>query len=321
MDIILSHNSAFFCWRRFAGQRSDLSRTRRTSAMDTPLRLTPELHDELATLGLAPEPKRRLHVLVASANLRSAHSLVRTHVCSAELPSGSLVRVSPHVLITSPELTFLQLAKSAPETKLIMAGCELCGTYALDADLPAGETRVLPARSALTSVGNLAAFAADAPGLPGRDRAIRALRYVFENAASPMEAKLALLLTLPPRLGGRHLPRPVLNHAIPLTDTAKVLYDCNECRADLYWPDAMLDVEYDGGYHEDERVHAKGLARAAALEAQGVDVLTVAYPQVADAAAFTLIAEGLAARLGKSSRNPREDFVLLETKLRADLQV
>ena len=289
--------------------------------METVYLPTLEVSAELEAFGLTPKTGCRLHLLFAGGALRSRRADVRSHVCSAPLPAGSLLRVSPHALVCSPELTFLQLAEHYSPAKLIMAGCELCGTYVLDAESAPGSARTLPERPALTSADALAAFAEDAVSLMGRRAAQAAAVHVFDGAASPMEAKLALLLCLPLRMGGRNLPRPVLNREIPLTPEARRLYPRQSCRADLYWPDVGLDLEYDGAYHEDGHTHSRNVARTAALEAQGIDVLTVAYPQVADARSFTLIAEGVAARLGRRLRIRRDDFVLREAKLRADLQL
>ena len=318
MDIIISHKTAFLFWRQFAGRREQLQKTRRTCAMSEPLRLTREVLSELATLGIVPAEGNLLHILVSAAGLRSRHPMVVSHCCSQSLPSGSLLRVMPHVLVASPELTFLQLARRWQPGRLIMAGCELCGTYVLDAE-PTGPDEILAKRPALTTAKALGEFANAIIGHPGRDRARRAARYVFDNARSPMEAKTALLLCLPHRLGGRNLPRPELNSPISLTPDARHLYRRGHVKADLFWPRAAFDLEYDGGQHEEGATHANDVARVAALKALGNDVLTVAYPQVADSRAFALIADQVAARLGRPLRVRRADFAAQERRLREEL--
>ena len=51
----------------------------------------------------------------------------------------------------------------------------------------------------------------------------RAAPWILDNAASPREAALALLMTLPNHLGGYHFARPRLNHSIELTGAARPL--------------------------------------------------------------------------------------------------
>lgn len=288
--------------------------------MNAALHLTDEIFAELATLNIFPETGNRLHILVSKANCRSGHSRVVSHYCSGNLPTGSLLRVAPHVLMSSPELVFLQLARSYPTERLIMAGCELCGTYVLDA-VTNGPDEVLAKRPALTTARALERFADSCMGFAGRDRARRAARYVFDNARSPMEAKLALLLCLPHRLGGRNLPRPTLNYPIHLTAEARHLYRFDSCKADLFWPEAAFDLEYNGGHHEEDRTHMSDVARTTALEAQGIVVMTVAYPQVVSLSAFALIADSVAAHLGRTLRIRRSDFPLRETALRSELRL
>ena len=318
MDIVISHKTAFLYWRSFTGSRAKLQRSRRTRGMTEPLRLTGEILEELAAIGIAPPEENCLHVLVADENLRNGRPEVRMHIFSGALPPGSLLRASEHVLVASPELTFLQMAQHWPRGRLIMAGCELCGTYVLGVE-PEGTDKVLAKRPPLTTAAELEAFAGVAFGLVGRERAQRAARYVFDNARSPMEAKTALLLCLPHRLGGRGLPRPVLNPRIFLTEETKRLHRREYVRADLYWPAAALDLEYDGDYHEEDETHAVDVARTAALKAQGIEVQTVARPQVADPQAFALIAESVAERLGWKLRVRRKDFAERERRLRREL--
>ena len=318
--IIISHKTAFLFWRRYAGSRAMLQRSRRSRAMTEPLRLTADLRAELAAFGITPQEGNHLDVLVSAGNLRSTAQAIRSHVCSSALPSGSLLHLSSRILIASPELTFLHLAEEMPLGKLIMAGCELCGTYALES-VPTDPNQRLPQRQPLTFAMALAAFAESVRRLHGRSRAQRAVAYVFDNAASPMEAKLSLLLCLPHQLGGRNLPRPLLNAEIPLRDTARRLYPHRVCRADLYWEHANLDVEYDGDYHEGGQAHANGIARAAALQSQDITVLPVTYAQIADPTAFALIAEAISRKVGRTLRIRRRDFTAREAELRAQLRL
>ena len=73
-------------------------------------------------------------------------------------------------------------------------------------------------RPPLTTVARLERFL-EQPTLKGaRGRAVarRALRHVAEGSRSPMETAMAMLLCLPPRMGGYGFPLPRLNKAVAM---------------------------------------------------------------------------------------------------------
>ena len=322
-------------WRAFRGNRSDLPRQRSPHAMAQPYIPTPELDMELARLGLTPRPKASLHLLFAAPELRSRRRGVTSHVCPEPLPTGSLLRVSEHVLVVSPELCFAQLAETMGPGRLILAGTELCGTYALipaedpaDPDRPASVSApesptpaIMRERTQLTTSKALRALAADLPRRPGAERARRAGVHLFDGAASPMEAKVALLLALPQRLGGLGLPRPTLNHPIILGTEARKAYPHRTCRCDLYWPETQVDLEYHGAdAHDGVEAYTKDVARLTALAVEGIDVIPITFAQVADPEVFLAFAFTLAKRLGHPLRLRNANFVENHAVLREELR-
>ncbi len=313
MPIVLSHASAFRFWRRFAGDTRTLRRVRRPKAMEEPLNLTPDLMEELAAFGFAFPDDERLHLLFASPALRSRVARVASHVFTDALPEGSLVRLSERILVASPELAFAQMAESFTFERETMAGMELCGTYAI---LPDNSLRE---RAPLTSVEGLTSFATSLMG--ARAKAVQAARYALDGAASPMEAKLALLLCLPTTRGGYGFPLPELNARIDLGEDARKLYDAAFCRADLFWREAGMDVEYDGRASHDGDAHMVDVAREQALEAQGVSVTRLTYAQIESPEAFDVVAKTLGRRLGKGVRVRARDFEESRLFLRGELEL
>ena len=311
--LILSHTSAFLYWRAFTGNRRRLPRPADATAMAQAERLTPTVRGELAAFGFVPTPKRPVDLLFSDERARSQTRGIRAHVTGENLPEGAIYRVSEHVAVVCPELCFLQMAKRFSPEQLILAGFEMCGTYA-----QVGPELALQEREALTSAAAIRAFAATLPHTSTAS-ALRALDYVLDGAASPMEAKTAMLLTLPTSRGGYGLPAPQLNPELPTTPEARQLYRRGKVRPDLYWPDARFDLEYDGGNHEDADTHAGDVARLGALAVMGVDVLTLSAPQLYDAAAFHRLAGVVASRLGRRLRVRRADFPVRVTRLREEL--
>ena len=315
MYLVISHDSALRFWRLFAGNAAALKRLRAPSPMAAPVALTRDLLGELAWLGFAPSKQHPLDLLFSAGAVRASANLVRAHATNLTLPAGSLIQVSEHVCVTSPELTYALVARKQDVRHLAMVASELCGTYVRT---PPGQP--LGERPPLTTVARLQAFLSELHP-KGTSAAHAGARLAFDNAASPMEAKLALLLGLPTSLGGFGLPRPMLNREFALSREAQLIYSCTPCRLDLSWPGTNLDVEYDGsGDEHTGDMHAKDVARLAALRLDGLDVLVLAKQQVYDPAAFTQMAQAIAGKLsgrpGRAWRIRTRDFEAKQASLR-----
>ncbi len=165
-------------------------------------------------------------------------------------------------------------------------------------------------RPPLVSIGRLRRYAELARGFYGRDRALRALKYVVPGSASPMETALVMLLCLPCSLGGYGLPLPVMNYHVgqnmPRDSIAgKEYYVC-----DLYWPDVGLDVEYDSDLcHTGPDRIADDSARRGALKELGIDVITVTWQQIRSLRSMDALARLIARLLGKRLRRNIEATV------------
>ncbi|MBR2789543.1 MAG: hypothetical protein IKD70_02840 [Eggerthellaceae bacterium] len=285
--------------------------------MAAPVALTPGLRAELAACGFAPSPESPLDVLFARGAVRSRAAAIRARSTVRPLPPGSLLRLNEHVLIASPELAFVQEAERRSLGQAIMCGCELCGAYVLLG--PDGRPLAKPGtRPPLTTAARIRETV-DGLGLCGTACASRAAGYVLDGAASPMEARLALLLCLPTRLGGYGLPRPALNAPAALSREAFAVYPHSPCRLDLYWPDARFDVEYDGGEFHAADAHAKDVARTAALKLDGIEVLMLTKAQVFDARVFASMARVIAEKLGMYLRIRTKGFEEKAHRLRREL--
>ena len=313
--IVLSNASAFLFWRAFTG------RVKRLHAVDlaqlamesAPGHLTPEMQVQLMALGFHPSAKHPVDLAFFSQQRRSRATWVRAHALNLPPDARAVLRISEHVAVVCPELCFLQMAKRFSPGQLILAGYELCGTYA-----QVGPDSTLQERVPLTSVAAIRAFAAELPHT-NTASALSALDFVLDGAASPTEAKTAMLLTLPTSRGGYGLPAPQLNPELPVTSEARRLYRRGKVRPDLYWPAAHFELEYDGGVHEGETAHASDVARLGALAVMGVDVLALSAAQLYDAAAFHELAGVVASHLGRRLRIRRRDFPVRVASLREEL--
>jgi len=276
-----------------------------------------------------------VHVLLDRQTGRREPAQVRQHVCSLDLPAGSFVELGGGLWVCSPELVFLQMASSLSLIELILLGFELCGTYSLlpheeeqghasprmdDLDVSDPRRRGFNNRPPLTSVERIKAFLARTPGMKGGVKAARALRYVIDGSASPMESKLAMLLTLPYGLGGFGFPQPALNHRIVPTRYDRRGAGQRHYVCDLYWPERGVAVEYDSdlAHATSERLAADAVRRNA-LALLGVTSYTVGRKQINDAREMNRIAFILARALGRRLRPPKKSFSARQYVLRRTL--
>lgn len=145
--------------------------------------------------------KTPFHIVVAHENDKRNLKNICCHSISNPIPPYSFFRHSAHVAVSSPEACFLQLALTTDPISLIYIGCELCGTYSIDPI--SGE---ILNRRPRTKLAFLHAYLNRADRIRGSIKARKALTHILENAASPMETKIALLLSLPTSMGGYGIP-------------------------------------------------------------------------------------------------------------------
>jgi len=260
---------------------------------------------------------------------------MRQHVFSGDTPAGCFVSSENGLEVSSPEFCFLQMAGTLSLPALIELGYEFCGRYSLpvvgDAKKP---ERGFYNRLPLTSTKKISEFIARMPGFKGHKKAVRALRSILDGAASPMEAKLSMLLTLPHMLGGFGLPKPELNaRVIPRKadrrteqkadrragrkTTDKEYYVC-----DLYWPDHALAVEYDSNQFHTGSAHITDDSKKRnALKAMGIGVITVTTQQIYDNREFETVARSIAKDLGKRIVFKNPGFAAAHNELRGFLHI
>ena len=121
-----------------------------------------------------------VHVLVEGSQGARDTPVVKKHRTTVAFPRGSFVKVAPSVLVSSPELLFLQMAKALAFGELVALGFELCGCYPLSDELSSSLVR-----SPLTTPSRLSAFVARARNHDGVQLARRAVRHVMAKSASP----------------------------------------------------------------------------------------------------------------------------------------
>ena len=192
---------------------------------------------------------------------------------------------------------------------------EFTGTYRLPSQY--GPDRKFSESLPLTDMTRLGAFIDQATNLKGRRCASRALPYVLEGSASPMETALGMLINLPFRLGGYNFEAPLLNYPLNRLLQFKDRLGDKPLRCDFLWPEYRLGMEYDSdAEHLGSAELARDSARRNALTAAGLRVITVTRPQIMDTARLRKVAEELAELMGRRLRIPKDGFAARHAELR-----
>ena len=241
----------------------------------------------------------RVHVLVFDRNHRRTSHFHEAHAWTSDVPDGSLLDLGTGAFVSSPSFTFLQTAAMHSLVDTVAYGMELCGSFSFDPLSDRGMRKRVP----LVTLGQLRAYLSHARTCSGYKQACKALDYIVEGAASPMEATDEMLLCLPYRYGGYGVPKPEMNELIELDESAVRIAKRSVCFADLCWMEQKLDVEHHGKHdHDDESGFLSDRARTMALENMGFEVIEITNEQVRDIEVFESTAIRIANKLGKRIR-------------------
>ena len=265
---------------------------------------------------VAGEVSIPLHVMVPDPSCRRSSRGVVCHTCQSDLPDRSFWKIGDDYRISSPELCFAQMASSLSFPQLICLGFELCGTYALAASAPSGFWQ----RDPITTARRIGLFLEKLSGMRGARKAQRAVRYVLDGSASPMETVLAMLLSLPVSYGGYGLPAPRLNARVDLSEESLTALRKRFVVCDLYWPEAHVAVEYDSdAFHTGSDRIASDARRRNALQHDGVTVITVTKDQLLNYRGFESSVRQIAQAIGKRERRRAFSFGEKKARLRSDV--
>ena len=322
MDICLCGPSALELWRDIdqitpshADEDAPLLATNHNPISPPRVIPTRELAASLLPKGLVGLTLP-IHALVNAASLRGRGEYLASHVYSQTLPVGSVALVGPRAGCCTPALFLAQMASHADLPRLIRIAYEVCGSYSIMAESWQGFRERVP----LATTRQLLAYAIRSKGIPGMQLVIRALKHVNDGSASPMETSLTMLLCLPGKLGGFGLPKPLLNHPLPLSEKLRIMTGRQQYVPDLYWPEGNVAVEYDGAdYHSSEEQIADDLRRRNILTSLGITVIVVRKEQLRDWRELEHLARTVASFLGKRVRPRASNWMQLHGALRREV--
>ena len=353
MGIIISHKSALEYWRNWRLNKNakiaDFVNQRRIS-LPTNLPNRSIIRD-----GTPPELSYPISLLVGSQNAKRKSKIVQSRVYTGPTPKGCFINIGDGLIVSSPPFCFFQMAGELPLVKLIELGFEFCGSYSLLA-LPANlkqnqnpedvqeddiegayknlsrHTKLssypqllrvsqLYEHPQLTNVKEIKTFIAQMKDVRGQKKADRALRFIVDRSASPMETILFMLLTLPYKLGGYGLPAPELNKRIDIKNSGKYSGKLKAGKSyyvcDLFWAKEKLAIEYDSDiYHTGADRIASDSEKRLILAMLGITVVTVTNKQIRNRLEFENLVKLIAGKLHKRLWYKKPQFLIAERELR-----
>ena len=245
-----------------------------------------------------------VHVTVFDVREKRKSATCVVHVRNGRLPEGSHYRLNDSALIASPAFIFLCAATVLNFSALVALGCELCGFYGFDSSRSRGFRK---RRAPLLTVERLRAFLEQARHYRGWKTATRALPFIVERSASPMETFDVLAMCLPYRYGGYSLRKPIMNEAVELTSKAAHVAKRSVCYPDMCYIDAKrrlkVDIEHHGKFdHSTDDDWDSDRARVNGLKEMGFEVIELTNSQVKDLETFEIIIQRIAKLIGKQVR-------------------
>lgn len=302
----------------YKGSGLDLSpMPERTRIMRAPARVDPGAYEALRERDAALAAGA--HLCVSRRRGRRHVAGARTHLVSGRYPPGAFFRLANDVLVASPELTFLQMARTVDLMDLVVYGFEICGYYAR------GGPSSFVNCPALTSVARIATFLdrverlrkSRGEGMPwGMVAARRALACVRDGAASPEEAVVTIVLSMPSRLGGYGIPAPALNGAVRLSTACADLFGIDSFVCDLSWNGGQHVLEYQGTQHKLRSRRRYDLRKGNVLVADGRDVIEMNRDILKAQGLMDEVAKSLTRVLGRRWRRPSAEIATRRIRLR-----
>ncbi len=232
--------------------------------------------------------QRRVMLMSPSGQRRFCSRVVRGTLCTSPLPAGSFYDLDipawlrdelgasardghhvagPALCLVTIASNFQKLINQCRSThaeallRLASIAMELTGSFARHPIHPRdGDCAFM--LTPLISVKDLRKELDKLRALHGALLAREAVALVAGGSASPMETLHYLALTLPARLGGLELPRPLLNEPMACTPHQRRLMDFPGLKPDLQWSGLKVAIEHEGhDWHDSGERHEADVRR------------------------------------------------------------
>ena len=260
------------------------------------------------------------HVLVEHAKQRRSYPGICRHEWHGAVPMASFREVSQGILVSSPEFTFLQLARDLDLVDAALIGMSLCSCYRLRSSIDAKTDDIVECQP-VTSTEALNRYLDGATGVYGVNRARKALALVGDQSRSPMETETFALAAWPRKLGGYGFDTLKLNYRLDINPRDTDVSDRPDrqyVKVDLYDPKAHVGIEYMGSWHREQ--WNQDLRRLNMLSVMGERILYVSADLVRRPAEFALVMRQFARHCGIGMLPLDADQIVAHDNLRRRLE-
>lgn len=288
MQVIVSHLSALNYLDKCAREINPPDNYPKAIVLDPAIEWAQTKHQlERFDLDRFRQPGRRLDVLIPNNVHVHSPRGYHLHGPGGKPPDGSFLDVGGGMLVCSPSLIFVNLCAQLPPERCVRLGHFICGTYSLEPSARSGIAK----RKPLASRDGLREFARLTNGMRGSAKALSALKWVLDGAASPQETELALPFCLPNRLGGKGFMAPELNYRVDLDRHERYIAQSECFKVDVCWPKQGVGFEYNSyAEHSEPWKIADDERRKLILRSKGIHVELVTKQQLDDPYQIDLLA-------------------------------
>ncbi len=235
-------------------------------------------YSDLPSIGIPFSATTSICIAVTDApsRLHSRHTTSRIY--ASGLPERSFVRVDDGVVISCPELLFVEMGSKMLFVQHLMLGHELCGGFSRSADDPRSGDVAYGCRP-VTSVNAIRSFIGQTKHIRGRKAALHTLDVLEDGAWSPMESLLAAFMRLPLGHFGYNMGALRLNQRVFAPHELLAAAEKESRVPDILLAGTPVGINYDGMAHLDLAAIAKSALKAGI--ANGKDPSAEAHRELA----------------------------------------
>ena len=277
-------------------------------------------------------PQNPLTVLVPEVSSRTWITGIKSSVLSRDMPRGTFMELKDgqgdnalilpsytRVLIDSPQLALIHACdelwqKVSSHTmgeleallRLIALASEFCGSYACDPLQPKAGRCHFDERGEcgrFVDPSDLCSFLSSVPAIDGLTLARRVAKFAIDGSGSPMETYINHSLTLPPRLAGLSMTKPIVNKELVVDPKVKDLLKHDLIRPDFQWPEYKTLAEYLGNKeHSSKGARVEDKNRSQDYTVSDYRALFLMFDDVRSATALNRTAMTLAREFAKGGK-------------------
>ena len=192
---------------------------------------SPGLFDSHSLLRVAQKYDIRtpIHIMVPNDAQRHKGVEFCCHTRPQNLPDASFVKIADNVFVSSPELCFLQAARTYSLVDLVILANDLCAIYVQDSFSVYGQRR----RAPITDVRKITEYLTSESKVYYSEKALKAIKYASDCSNSPIESMLAAIMKMSLASGGYALEGLRLNYDIKLSADAADYYGAETICSDF----------------------------------------------------------------------------------------